>query len=166
MGREWGKKIRWDVRREDHNLSSFYSENRVIITSKLVVHRDGRLSSKVGQIGPKIGQIRDFSVQISVHIAHRAKFTEIWSEKVPELSNLGSNLTHFGAKPTIPDRHDEWRWQVPGCVCMCPLAISDKGQKSQPSRSRTRRGVREVDGKGEGGERRTTVDKLTISDSR
>ena len=34
---------------------------------------------------------------------HRAKFTEIWSEKVTELSNLGSNLTYFGAKPTIPD---------------------------------------------------------------
>ena len=35
-------------------------------------------------------------------MAHRAKYTEILSEKVPGLSNLGSNLTHYGAKPTIP----------------------------------------------------------------
>ena len=35
--------------------------------------RDGRFGSKVGQIRPQIGQIRDFSV----HLAHRAKCTEI-----------------------------------------------------------------------------------------
>ena len=31
----------------------------------------------------------------------RAKCTEIWSEKVPDLFNLGFNLTHFGDKPPI-----------------------------------------------------------------
>ena len=31
-----------------------------------------------------------------------AKCSEIWSEKVPDLFNLVYNLTHFGAKPTIP----------------------------------------------------------------
>ena len=32
----------------------------------------------------------------------RVKCTEIWSEKAQDLSNKGSNLTHFGAKWTIP----------------------------------------------------------------
>ena len=32
-----------------------------------------------------------------------AKCTEIWSEKAPDLSHLGSNLTHFGAKLTITE---------------------------------------------------------------
>ena len=35
-------------------------------------------------------------------IANPAQF-RLKCEKVPDLSNLRSNLTHFGAKPTIPD---------------------------------------------------------------
>ena len=51
----------------------------VVLTSiEMLFHvRDGRFGSKVDQIGPQIGQIRDFSDQISVHLAHRAKCTEI-----------------------------------------------------------------------------------------
>ena len=51
--------------------------------------RDGRLGSKVGQIGPKWDKSGAFSDQISVHLAPRAKCTEIWSEKAPDLSHLG-----------------------------------------------------------------------------
>ena len=50
----------------------------------------------------KLGKSGTFSDQISVHLARWAKFTEIWSEKVPDLPSLASNLTHFGAKPSIP----------------------------------------------------------------
>ena len=39
--------------------------------------RDGRFGSKVGQIGPKWDKSGTFSDQLSVHLAHRAKCTEI-----------------------------------------------------------------------------------------
>ena len=39
--------------------------------------RDGRFGSKVGQIGPKWDKSGAFSDQISVHLAIRAKCTEI-----------------------------------------------------------------------------------------
>ena len=52
--------------------------------------RDGRFGSKVGQIGPKWDKSGAFSDQISVHLAPRAKCTEIWSEKATDLSHLGS----------------------------------------------------------------------------
>ena len=55
--------------------------------------RDIRLAPN-GVILTLMGQIRTFAGQITVHLAHR-------SEKVPALSNFGSNLTHFGTKPTI-----------------------------------------------------------------
>ena len=63
------------------------------------------LAPKWGRLDPKWDKSGTFSDQIPVHLAHRAKCTEIWSEKVPDLFNLGSNLTHFGAKPTIPAVH-------------------------------------------------------------
>ena len=39
--------------------------------------RDGRFGSKVGQKSPKWDKSGTFSDQISVHLAHRAKCTEI-----------------------------------------------------------------------------------------
>ena len=51
--------------------------------------RDGRIGSKVGQIGRKWDKSGAFSYQISVHLAPRAKCTEIWSEKAPDLSHFG-----------------------------------------------------------------------------
>ena len=60
------------------------------------------LAPKWVRLDHKLDKCGTFSDQISVHLARWAKCTEIWSEKVPDLSNLGSNLTHFGAKPTIP----------------------------------------------------------------
>ena len=53
------------------------------------VRGDGRFGSKMGQIGPKWDKSGAFSDQISVHLAPRAKCTEIWSEKSPDLSHLG-----------------------------------------------------------------------------
>ena len=73
--------------------------------------------SKVGQIGPKWDKSGAFSDQISVHLAHRAKCTEIWSEKAPDLSDRAKctemwpekapDLSHLGSiwptsKPTLP----------------------------------------------------------------
>ena len=46
------------------------------------------LAPKWVRLEPKWDKSGTFSDQISVHLAHRA----------PDLSNLGSNLTHFGAK--------------------------------------------------------------------
>ena len=45
--------------------------------SHRVVSMDGRLGFKVGQIGPKWDKFGAFSDQISVHLAPRAKCTEI-----------------------------------------------------------------------------------------
>ena len=59
------------------------------------------LAPKWVRLDPKLDKSGAFSDQISVHLAPRAKCTEIGSEKAPDLSNLGSNLTHFGAKPSI-----------------------------------------------------------------
>ena len=50
--------------------------------------RDGRFGSKVGQIGPQIGQNRDF---------FRSDFSAFGAGRP-----FGTNLTNFGAKPTIP----------------------------------------------------------------
>ena len=50
-----------------------------------------RFGPKVGQIGPKWEKSGAFSDQNSVHLARGPGF-------VP----FGANLTHFGAKPTIP----------------------------------------------------------------
>ena len=55
----------------------------------LIHNRDGRFGSKVGQIGPSWDKSGTFSDQISVHLA-------------PGFVPFGANLTHFGAKPTIP----------------------------------------------------------------
>ena len=64
--------------------------------------RDGRFGSKVGQIGPKWDKSGAFSDQISVHLAppRQMHWNLIWKSHgfVP----YGANLTHFGAKPTIP----------------------------------------------------------------
>ena len=60
------------------------------------------LAPKWVRLDPKLDKSGTFSDQISENLTHLAKCTEIWSEKVPGLSNLGSNLTHFGAKPNIP----------------------------------------------------------------
>ena len=73
-------------------LETVNKENPCVKREELlsaVKARDGRFGSKLGQIGPQIGQIRDISDQISVHLTNY-------------LSNLGSNLAHFGAKPTFP----------------------------------------------------------------
>ena len=51
--------------------------------------RDGRFGSKVGQIGPQMGQERQMHWNL------------IW--KSPGFVPFGDNLTHFGAKPTIPE---------------------------------------------------------------
>ena len=52
-----------------------------------------QILTKVGQIGTKSEKSGSFSDQISVHLARWAarwaKCTEIWSEKVPDLSHLG-----------------------------------------------------------------------------
>ena len=87
-------------------------QGRRYVRVSLSLSRDGRFGSKVGQIGPKWDKSGAFSDLISVHLAPRAKCTEIWSEKAPDLTNLGSNLTHFRTKPTIPDSQthiDEYR---------------------------------------------------------
>ena len=57
------------------------------------------------RLDPKLGKSGTISDPIAVPLARSAKCTEIWSEKVPDLSIMGSNLTHFGAKPTIPASH-------------------------------------------------------------
>ena len=44
---------------------------------KMVDNRDGRFGSKVGQMCPKWDKSGAFSDQISVHLAPRAKCTEI-----------------------------------------------------------------------------------------
>ena len=46
-------------------------------SAKSVTCRDGRFGSKVGQIGPKWDKSEAFSDQIPVHLAPRAKCTEI-----------------------------------------------------------------------------------------
>ena len=67
-----------------------YRRNSWIIYFDYKSHtREGRFGSKVGQIGPKLDKSGTFSDHISVHLAHRAKCTEIRSKKVPDLSNLG-----------------------------------------------------------------------------
>ena len=70
------------------HLSSPYPPNSAIVLLKTTPvwrgNRDGRFCSKLGHIGPKCDKSGAFSDQISVHLAPRA------------------NLTHFGAKPTIP----------------------------------------------------------------
>ena len=50
-------------------------------------------------------QIWDFLDQISVHFGSLSQnvLKSIWSEKVPDLSHLGANLTHFVANLT-------WLW--------------------------------------------------------
>ena len=70
------------------------------------------LAPKWVRLDPKLDKSGTFSDQISVHLARWAKCSEIWSEKFPNLSNLGANLTHFGAKPTIPVLSSEERPSV------------------------------------------------------
>ena len=53
------------------------------------------LVPKVGQISPKLDKSGAFSDTISVHLA--------LPRKIPGFVPFGTNLTHFGAKPTIPD---------------------------------------------------------------
>ena len=48
-------------------------------------NRDGRFGSKVCQIGPQIWQVRDFfRSDFSTFCLREPKYTEIWSEKVPD----------------------------------------------------------------------------------
>ena len=70
--------------------------------------RDGRFGSKVGQIGPKWDKSGAFSDQISVHLAQgrQMHWNQIW--KSPGFVTFRANLTHFGAKPTIPASVDHW----------------------------------------------------------
>ena len=49
--------------------------------------RDGRFSSKVGQIGPKWDKSGDFSDQISVHLA-RGRICPIWGQSDPLWSQI------------------------------------------------------------------------------
>ena len=44
-----------------------------------------------------------FQIRFQYIWLDRVKCTENWFEKVPDLSNLRFNLTHFGAKLTTPD---------------------------------------------------------------
>ena len=79
---------------------------RIPALTSLVASVHGMLSptrgARFGSKWVRLDKAGTFSYQISVHLAHRAKCTEIWYEKVPDLSHMGSNLIHFGAKPTIP----------------------------------------------------------------
>ena len=59
---------------------------RTVIDHRMVARRDVRFDFKVGQISPKMGQIRDF---------FRSDFSTF----------LGDILTHFEGKPDIPDLH-------------------------------------------------------------
>ena len=57
-----------------------------------------------------------------------AKCTDIWSEKAPDLSHLGPNLTHFGTKPTFPDDpwplHDSRSSQSVVCIITLPVDVN------------------------------------------
>ena len=64
----------------------------IIINPDSPRDRGCRFGSKVGQIGHKWYKSGAFSDQISVHLAHLS----------PGFEPFGANLTHFGAKPTIP----------------------------------------------------------------
>ena len=51
--------------------------------------RDARFGPKVGQIGPKWDKSGAFKIRFQCIWRSRAKCTEIWSEKAPDLSHLG-----------------------------------------------------------------------------
>ena len=76
----------------NNNRDIEVSNNPDISGPTLLYSRDGRFGTKVGQIGPKWDKSGAFSDQVSVHLA-----------PVP----FGANLTHFGAKPTIPAETDD-----------------------------------------------------------
>ena len=65
--------------------------------------RDGRFGYKVGQIGTKWDKSGSFSDQISEHLARERQMLWNLIRKGPGFVPFGANLTHFGAKPTIPN---------------------------------------------------------------
>ena len=67
-----------------------------------VRHRDGRFGSKVGQIGPNMGQIRGFFRSDFSAFGAPAPNALKSDLKSPGFVTFGANLTHFGDKPTIP----------------------------------------------------------------
>ena len=58
--------------------------------TSILPDRDGRFGSKVGQIGPQIGQIRIF---------FRSDFSAIWTEE-SKCTEKSSRFFPFGANPT------------------------------------------------------------------
>ena len=78
----------------------------------------------MGQISPKWDKSGAFSDQISVHLARGA----------PDLSNLGSNLAHFGAKPTIPGPSLAFTYQQKMSVidCSTPQTLKFTYQQTMP----------------------------------
>ena len=84
------------------------------------------------KLDPKLDKSGTFLDQISVHLALWAKCTEIWSEKVPDLSNLGSNLTHFKTKPTIPAAIPDYKQRL-SAGQISSLASPDKLDVSSPA---------------------------------
>ena len=79
--------------------------------------RDGRFGSKRGQIGPQIGQIRDFfrSDFSTFGSSSQMYWNLIW--KTLRCVPFWGHLTHFGAKPTISDYHYQLVWVVTDREC-------------------------------------------------
>ena len=69
-----------------------------------MLDKSGRFGWKVGQIGPQIGQIRDiFRSDFSTFGSMSQMYWNlIWKSPGFVQFEVQSNLTHFGAKPTIP----------------------------------------------------------------
>ena len=91
-----------DVWRHSYSAGIQPVTSRDISVSRITI-MNGRFGSKVGQIGPKWDKSGTFSDQISVHLARSSQmyWNLIW--KSPGFVPFWANLTHFGAKSTIPD---------------------------------------------------------------
>ena len=85
-----------------------------------LMFRSISVGSKVGQIRPQIGQIRDFfrSDFSTFGSMSQIYWNLIW--KGPGFVQFGvqSNLTHFGAKPTIPGRASRTKDPPHGGNCL------------------------------------------------
>ena len=75
VARSGGSRIRLEENRHCMKSADFGWSIQYVLRFTEV--RDGRFGSKVGQIAPKWDKSGDFSDPISVHLAHRAKCTEI-----------------------------------------------------------------------------------------
>ena len=64
--------------------------------------QDVGVGTKLGLIGPQMGQIWDFLRSVSVHFGARAKMHWNWSLKFPDLSHLGPNWPYLDAKFDVP----------------------------------------------------------------